>query len=335
MTEAGLSITDTDARLMAKEELFMSNLPKYIPIFNKAHSFSERAYSGFLNELRVNVFRDGVRELEKAGITFRENPKAYKDLARVINNATGRGKVTKDENVNKILNSIFFSPRMIVSRFGMITDMFSENPIVRRMAIKNMIGFTLYYGTMVTLSSLAVSKFSDDEDDEDALKNSFNPLHTDFMKIRKGHTTYDLTAGFSQIFRTMARVMSGKRINSQNKEYNLDGSGYQRENRLSEIGRFLSNKFSPSARVIISTLLNKHPTDYYGKLEDATIKDYLEALLIPMSLEQAYELYTNDEIKASEAFLMTLLATYGVGVQQESSSNNKNSSKLRTETNKK
>ena len=80
MTEVGLSITDIDARLMAKEELFMSNLPKYIPIFKQAHAFSERAYSGFLNELRVNVFRDGVKELEKAGITFRENPKAYKEL---------------------------------------------------------------------------------------------------------------------------------------------------------------------------------------------------------------------------------------------------------------
>ena len=336
MMESGLSITDTDAKLKAKEELFMTDLPKKIPVFKFFHGASERAYSGFLNDLRVGVFRDGVRQLQNAGITYEDDPGAYKSLAKMVNNATGRGRsVTKDEDWNKILNTLFFSPKMIMSRFGMIADMFSNNDIVRKMAIKNMAGFVAYYGTLTALSSLAVSRYSDDDDDKDALKNSFNPLHTDFMKMRKGHTTYDLTAGFSQIFRTMARVMSGKRINSQNKEYNLDGSGYQRENRLSEIGRFLSNKFSPSARVIISTLLNKHPTDYYGKLEDATIKDYLEALLIPMSLEQAYELYTNDEIKASEAFLMTLLATYGVGVQQESSSNNKNSSKLRTETNKK
>jgi hypothetical protein len=336
MMESGLSITDTDAKLKAKEELFMTDLPKKIPVFKFFHGASERAYSGFLNDLRVGVFRDGVRQLQNAGITYEDDPGAYKSLAKMVNNATGRGRsVTKDEGWNKILNTLFFSPKMIMSRFGMIADMFSNNDIVRKMAIKNMAGFVAYYGTLTALSSLAVSRYSDDDDDKDALKNSFNPLHTDFMKMRKGHTTYDLTAGFSQIFRTMARVMSGKRINSQNKEYNLDGSGYQRENRLSEIGRFLSNKFSPSARVIISTLLNKHPTDYYGKLEDATIKDYLEALLIPMSLEQAYELYTNDEIKASEAFLMTLLATYGVGVQQESSSNNKNSSKLRTETNKK
>jgi hypothetical protein len=109
---------------------------------------------------------------------------------------------------------------------------------------------------------------------------------------------------------------------------------YGGETRFSEIGKFLSNKFSPTTRIIASILTGKNPNDYYGKLSEAEVKDFLIPLFVPLSAEQLVETINNEDMSNAEKIFNTTIAIYGVGIQLDGD-NNKNSSKLRTETNKK
>jgi N12 class adenine-specific DNA methylase len=317
--DSGLVITDVDGKLEVKEETFMLGLANKIPILKIFNKASERGYSGFLNSLRVGVFRDGVEQLKKAGITFENNPKAYKSLANFVNNATGRGKLTTSEGTNKLLNTLFFSPRMITSRIGMIYTLFDPDApmVVKKMSAKSLASFALYVSVVNVLGTILVNAL-DDDDDDDELKDKLNknPLATDFLKVKYDDTRYDITAGYSTIIRTLARFIKGERINSQGRIKELDGSGYYGETRWSEVGAFFSNKLAPTTRVLYNVSTGKHPEDYYKTIDDATTKDYLKALFVPIGVESLYEDITDkekEELKIATDFLLNF---YGVSVQK-------------------
>ena len=97
MIEDGVSITDTSGDVLRSEERFVGNIIQNIPLFGSITKGSERAYGGFLNVLRTSVYRKIVKAHEDMGITREKNPKAYKNIAKFVNNATGRGAMTSDK----------------------------------------------------------------------------------------------------------------------------------------------------------------------------------------------------------------------------------------------
>ena len=66
--EAGLALTDTGPSLLKREETFMTNMIEKIPVLGRIAKGSNRAYSGFLNKLRVSVFDDLVKTAEKQAL---------------------------------------------------------------------------------------------------------------------------------------------------------------------------------------------------------------------------------------------------------------------------
>ena len=329
MHESGLGLTSPDARLMAREELFMQRLPKMIPIFSQLHSGSERAYTGFLNKLRVNVFLSGVEKLKEAGLSFESNSKAFKDLAKYVNYATGRGDTTTSEGLNKVLNTVFFSPKMITSRIQMFMLAINPNttPQVRTMAIKSLLSFATYIASVGALSMAVVGKtmLGSDDDDEN-FKNFTNPIHTDFAKIRKGDYVYDVTAGYAPLIRTIARMGVMAKISASGKKTELNGKGFRGETGISELGNFFENKLSPLARVVYSMpfLTNKNPNSNKFKETwrdtppDELIKDIAKSLFIPISVGDIYQNLTDEEIKWYQATTNITLGMYGVGINKYS-----------------
>src|SRR3990167_10503808 len=91
MRKGKLALTDLGGALTLREEAIMSNLPERIPIFGKVIRASNRAYTGFLNKLRVDIFNDIIRKSETAGkkLTDRE----LEDIGRFINAGTGKGEL--------------------------------------------------------------------------------------------------------------------------------------------------------------------------------------------------------------------------------------------------
>ena len=86
---------------------------------------TERAYVGFLNKMRYDLFVQGMSVLESQGKTIENAPEDYKALASLINNSTGRGKLFNNGKVNlektaAILNSAIYSPRFLASRLNLL-----------------------------------------------------------------------------------------------------------------------------------------------------------------------------------------------------------------------
>ena len=330
MMEAGLELTDTSGKVNKTEEQFISNLVKTkikvkgknINIIGMPVDASERAYVTFLNSLRSEVFIKGVGVAKDMGITPATDPKFYQDLAKMVNYATGRGALTENTNVDKFLNLIFFSPRMITGMVGLVAMMFNPKTTkyVRYQALKGVGTFLMYQAIMKGLFAAiigSISALGGDDDEEVDVEDLLNYelTDTDFGKVRYGDTTYDPTGGWTVLLRTAGRLGYGTK-SVDGKDIPLD-EGYMKS-RFDDILRVLKNKLSPTARQAFNYIDNQHPTDFTKDVEDATVFDYAQAFAMPLSVATVMEDVNRisegekgaTEAKATLNFLMNF---YGVG----------------------
>ena len=192
MEDSGLYLTDLTESgfgLSGKEERFMSNLAEKIPLVGRnLVKPSERAYVGFLNKARADVFDDIANQYIKGGITPENDPEIFKSLANFINTISGRGNMPKALGGNAsvpALNAVFFSPKFLASRIQLLNPAwYIKQPApVRKEAMKSILGFV---GS--GLSLLGLAKLGGAEVEAD-------PRSTDFGKIKIGNTRYDVWAG--------------------------------------------------------------------------------------------------------------------------------------------
>ena len=251
MQLSGLYIADkTSAKVTAKEEDFQTNLAEKIPFAGKLVAKSERAYVGYLNKMRADLFNQGVDVLQNDGMSFANNPKAYKALATYINAATGRGNLGVLERAAPALNAAFFSPRLMASRAQLLTNwtnpfFYKNTPhAVRKMYFKDM-GTFIAFG--IGILALATLSGADVEED---------PRSPDFGKIRVGNTRWDIWGGFQQFIRYAFQFsLAEKKSTASGKITPLDGSSYSKDTQLSVVGDFFRSKLAPIPSAVI---------DYYA-----------------------------------------------------------------------
>ena len=197
MNESGLALSDIyNPKLALKEEQFMSNLAERIPGAGELVKASDRSYSMVLNKLRADLFNRLADAMEERGLTYKNSPEQYKQLAQYVNNATGRGDLGKWlNNAAPLLNSLFFSPRLISSRLNMLTyfmqpRFYNKVPKeVRNDYFKSMARLIGLGMTVIGLASL-----NDDN------KVETDPRSSDFGKIVNGNTRWDVWEVFSNIY---------------------------------------------------------------------------------------------------------------------------------------
>jgi hypothetical protein len=331
--DSKLAITDADSINERKREeqfaskLMDSNFMKKAPIlaqYRQINKGSERAYSGFLNNIRFNLFEKGAKELEQAGYTFSDNPKMYKALATTINNLTGRGW-SPSGNEGKLLNFVLFSPKMLTSRVLLMYDLLRTdiplNSPSRKMAAKSLLGTAAWISIFNILGTMAVNALDDDDDKEE--KVNINPIATDFIKVRSKQTTFDPTAGYAPLVRTLARIITEKSINASGKEKDLS-KGYG-QTRFSPFWDFMENKLSPIASYGLSLSTHKNPQNKFEDASKAEWNDYITPLFAPLQAMQLVENF-NDKDSFGKDFIETVLSLYGIGVAQydNTSKGNKN-----------
>lgn len=247
--EAGLAIVDPHSHYLAdREEAFMTDLAEKLPFgVGKMVAASNRAYSGFLNKLRMDVFNDLVTKYENAGEVL--DSAKLESIGNFINAATGRGDMGQIGNAAApALAAAFFSPRLIASRVRMLSphNYLQKDPILRKEAWKSLLGYSSY---VLTLAGLAKEGLGMDLETD--------PRHPDFMKPKIGNTRYDIMGGYQQYIRLGAQIITNKKITSKGEEQDLSGgrngagSGRPFEESLSDIiGRFLRSKESPLVSLV-------------------------------------------------------------------------------------
>jgi hypothetical protein len=305
MQQSGLYIADrTNAKVTAKEEDFQSNFAERIPLAGRLVSKSERAYVGYLNKMRADLFSKGVNVLQNDGMSFASNPKAYKALATYINASTGRGNLGMLEKAAPILNATFFSPRLMASRVQLLTNwanpsFYKNTPAaVRKMYFKDM-GTFIAFG----MGILALAALSGADTEED-------PRSPDFGKIRSGNTRWDIWGGFQQFVRYTSQIATGeKKSTASDKITPLDGSSYTKETRMSVIGNFVRSKLAPVPSAIVDYLYGENMIG-----DPFNLSNMIISRAIPLVWQGVYESAKQDGW--AKALLVTgVPSILGIGVQ--------------------
>lgn len=295
--KSGLSFTDIASGLDKSEEAFMSKWVDKLPGIRQ----SARAYTGFANKFRMDVFSRLAGNAEKLGLnleTVGKNGKSIaEDIAKFVNVGTGRGGLGPFEAISKELNAVFFSPRLMSSRLTLMNPLFYTklNPYVRKEALKTLLTFGSTWTTILGIASTIPG-----------VQVGTNVKNADFGKIKVGNTRIDIGAGFQQYLRAAGQLITGKYVSTTTgKEYTL-GEGYKPMTRFDILLRQAETKSSPIASFIIDILQGQ---DAVGNKFDITqaVKDRFIPMVIGDTLELAQD---NPDLLPIE-----VLGLLGIGVQ--------------------
>ncbi|MEI6831313.1 MAG: hypothetical protein WCK61_01250 [Candidatus Omnitrophota bacterium] len=295
--DSKLSLTDMDVLLGEREEAFLSSWAEKIPLVGIGIKASNRAYVGFLNKLRFDVFKDLVDKAELSGLKARENRDLSMGIADFVNNATGRGTLPGGlQKAAVTLNSLFFSPRLVMSRINLLNPVYyiKQDPFVRKEALKSLLAFLGFGVTVLTLAKMAGSEVGTD------------PKSSDFGKVKIGSTRIDVWGGFQQLSVMASRVITGKIVSSTTGKEMTLGEGYKPMTRADIIQHFIESKESPVASFITSLLKGQDAT---GQKID--IPKEIEQRFVPMVIQDIYDILQ----EAPGLLPVSLLGIFGVGIQ--------------------
>jgi len=298
MQESGLQLTEMGGELTQREEAYMSSWAEKIPLVGIGIKASNRAYTGFLNKLRADVFDNLITHSSQVGLNPDKNPKLIREIANLVNAGTGRGALGIFEKSATWLNTVFFSPRLMASRLTLLNPIYytKADPFVRKEALKSLLSFL---GIGLTILGLAKANGAKVESD---------PRSADFAKIKIKDTRLDVWGGFQQIFRTVAQVASGKIISTTTGREMILGEGYRPLTRADIIQRFFEYKTSPVFSFALAMLEGKTAIG-----EEFKVSKEVGLRLVPMVMQDMYDAVK--EYDWIQGLGLSLPAIFGVGVQ--------------------
>lgn len=297
MQRARLSLTDIGEEITEREEKFMSRMAERIPILSAGVKASNRGYVGFLNKLRADTFDDLVKKGRALGVP-EDDPHFLSSIASYVNAATGRGNLGQFERASVILNSFFFSPRLMASRLNLLNPIFYAklHPVVRQRALTDALTMT-----SAGLSVLGLSKLNGSEVGTD-------PRSADFGKIKIGNTRFDIWGGFQQIVVGLSKLLTGESVSTTTGRITeLSGEGFKTPTRSDIIIRFLQSKEHPVLSLVATLFRGRtifgDPIDVSAEIADR---------FIPMFIADLFEVSREHGVSRG---WMALPGAFGVGVQ--------------------
>ena len=244
----------------------------------------ERIATSAGNFVRTKIFLQKIAELEKQGKTIENSEKDYQDVARVINEMTGRGKLHKKLQGQGDLISVFlWSPKMLASTINLLGLGDIGNFILG--------GKKGYYGSLspemrkyaagqfagaIGMGALIMAAFAlDDEFEVD-----YDPRSVTFGQIK--HTpsgdAWNIFGRFTSVVRFVTLMSTGiKYIRSE--AVPVD---YGRE-----VYKFIRGKAAPAPGLLTDAVLrekfNGEPFDYRDLPKEAltplAVRDIKDALI--------------------------------------------------------
>jgi len=260
-----LHISDQTGKMSAREEQFMSKFFgafKKIPVYGQLLTGSERAYAGFINKLRWDVFQKYVEEVESMGLTKEEADVELKALAKFVNTATGRGELGVFSSAAVPLNSLLFSPRLVSSRLHpfMMPFLYRKMPkLARQKALKT---YAMFFGSIITTMVLLSFLMDDDKDEGIEL----DPRSSDFLKIRFQDYRADPFGGYQQAIVAIAKFLGGVKSTRTGEVKNFSDEGFGQQTREDIIQNYFTNKLAPVPSTIYRNYINPSPMDEANNL---------------------------------------------------------------------
>lgn len=291
MLEDGVPIhSPDDLRLSKREEEFRTKLADYIP----GVKMSNRAASGYLNSMRVDLYRKGAEVLANKGMTRANSPEVYKSLGNDIANLTGSGKLLSwlEGKPATALGGIFFGARLMAAKFNLLNPItYAKMPKpIMKMALRDLAIRTGMYvgaGYLAKAAGLGVSLDPDDKD---------------FLKIKHGNTTYDITGGEAIYVRTFLRVLAAAKERITGEE---TSSVKTAEKAGKSVTAFFRNKLAPTPSYGVDAFLGKKS---YG----ADFDPYDIVRIYPMWIDDVVDDWHQEKEKS--ILTAAIPSIFGIGV---------------------
>lgn len=295
MRDHKVALADMGGVLNKREEQFMSSLPEKIPVLGGLVKGSNRAYTGFLNKLRADTFDDIVKNAKQTGTEL--TPKLLDDAANFVNAASGRGDLGALNKAATVLNSTFFSPRLIASRLQLLNPVYYAqlDPHVRKEALKTVLSSAGIIGGIATAAKLG------------GLDVGMDPRSADFLKVKHGNTRWDLGGGFAQYIRLIAQVLTGEKISSTSGRKMTVGEGYKPMTRLGIVGDFAKSKLDPVASLVVGGLEGKN-----GMGDEFNLSEEVKNRFIPLVIQDIKNL---TEEYGAKGIAYAIPGIFGIGSQ--------------------
>ncbi len=280
-----------------REESFMSSLAEKIPGIKQ----SGRGFSTFLNDSVSRIWEDVAARGHRLNL-----PEQYfQDMADTLNIARGRGTLGKLEEAGPILNSLFYSPRLIMARLQTPVQFFKlampaiAHPRANKGAVlawkesARQIAGLIGSGTalLTTLQMTGVAKVELDS------------RSANYGKLKIGDTYIDVWGGFVQYVRYINQMVRGER--------KTQSGMIVPQNRAETFLRLFRGKLSPQAAFMVDTLAGE---DFLGEdmsLTPDSLKAQAYNRLAPMFIQDFVDAIRSDGLVGG---LMASMGFLGVGI---------------------
>ena len=235
----------------------------------------ERLFTSFGNELRLNIFLKKAEQMMEEGKTIDNSRKEFQDLASVVNNMTGRGKLKAQwQPSENLISSVIWSPKLMASSLnllgiGDIVNLGSNKGYYRNMTPemrKYAVGqIARGIGTGVTIMA-AMALLPDREVDYDPRSVTFGQV-----KNTKTGQAKNIFGRLTPIIRFIAMMTTLKKVQGT-KEKAVEG--------VKETYKFIRGKMNPIAGVVTDVTMRK---DFSGK--PYKIQNVPNDLVTPLFIE--------------------------------------------------
>lgn len=325
-----VSFTDPSeyGSLAAQEEAFGSDYAARIPGFGHLIKGSSRAYTGFLNKVRMDLFKNQIRIAQTAGRNIQDE-EFLKEIGKVVNAATGRGTLPERiEDWAPAVNAVFFSPRLMMSRIHYLDPTWYVRlgrglpPGARRQVrIEALRGLFATVGAVSAglylfsrIPGVEVGSFDKDHPFGD-------PRSANWGKLKIGNTRIDLAGGFQQYVRLVAVLVTQTKVSSTSGKKTKLGTGkFGSQDTADVLIDFLRGKAAPSIGLGLNVASGRNmigESVARGPLPEAAWS-IARTSFIPLILQDTADLY-KDRHGGVNGILWALggygLGAFGLGLQ--------------------
>lgn len=293
--QSKLYLADQSALSLSKlEEAYMSRWAEKIPLV----AGSQRAYVTFLNRLRADSFDAMHKTLTRDGrLTTPEEGRA---IANYVNVATGRGTLGMLEKGAVGLNTAFFAPRYVASRFQLLglQPLYGGTAKTRALVAMEYGRYLVGMGAVLALGAAAGGEMETD------------PRSADFGKIRFGNTRLDPLSGIAQVTVLGTRLLTGETKKGSGAVVPIRGPDvpYKGDTGGDVLGRFLRSKLSPAFGTGWDIAAGE---DVMG--QPVMPGSVAMRMTVPLALSDIYQ--TMKEQGVPEGTALGLLSILGMGLQ--------------------
>lgn len=296
------------AKLIPKtEEQFPTSIPERIPFAGRLFKASENAFTNSGIRMRIDTY-DLLKKIAiKQGVDVKDKL-WIQETGKLINSITARGDLGRLGSGGP-LRLIFWAPKMLWGNVNVLTAHFGgaslKHPFARQQARRNLLKIVGYTVLIAAIADAIGRLFGKDDVVE------WNPISSDFMKIKVNNTRHDITAGKGSIITLLARALTFRTKSTKTKRITKLNSGkFGSRSLFDVIIDFMANKSAPLTKTAIDIARGRN-FDY----EKPGIGNVAYNLATPIGVQNFVETYQRaDELKdiPVEEIIADLLDLVGI-----------------------